>query len=141
MTDKVKESISDIFQGADNRDWTRVKHAFAEKVLLDYTSMTGGEPASLSPEDITAAWANFLPGFDQTNHQLSNFKTGTNDNITTVTFDGKADHFLNDKTWTVEGDYYAELQNDNRVSLLRFNFKTQSGDTGLPALAIEKMKQ
>lgn len=140
MIEKIEHGILDIFEGADERDWTRVKKAMAEKVLLDYSSMTGGEPALLSPDDIIKAWANFLPGFDKTKHNLSNFKISTSGNLTTVTFDGKADHFIKDVAWTVEGYYYAEAQNDNRISLLKFNFKRQRGDIELPAKATERMQ-
>ncbi|HEX8545869.1 MAG TPA: nuclear transport factor 2 family protein [Cytophagaceae bacterium] len=140
MAEEIEKSILDIFEGADERNWTKVRNAMTEKVLLDYTTMTGGEPALLSPDDITGAWANFLPGFDKTKHNLTNFKVTIGDKLTTITFDGKADHFIKDKVWTVEGDYYAEAHAVGRISLLRFNFKTQSGDTGLPAMATEKMK-
>jgi SnoaL-like domain len=141
MLEEIKKNILEIFEGADERNWSKVKNAMAEKVLLDYTSMTGGEPALLSPDDITNAWASFLPGFDKTKHNLTNFKMSINDKLMTVTFDGKADHFINDKVWTVEGDYYVETQTDNRISLLKFNFKTQSGDTELPVKATEKMQK
>ena len=140
MIEKVKNGILDIFEGADDRNWTRVKNAMAEKVLLDYSSMTGGEPALLSADDIVKAWANFLPGFDKTKHNLSNFKISTSGKSATVTFDGKADHFMNDQVWTVEGDYYAEAQYDNRISLLKFNLKAQRGDLELPAKATVKMQ-
>lgn len=140
MTETIKKSVLDIFQGADERNWTRVQNAMAEKVLLDYTSMTGGNPAVLSPQEITNAWANFLPGFDKTKHNLTNFKITTDDKLRAVTFDGKADHFISDKIWTVEGDYYVEANSDNRISLLRFNFKSQSGDTELPSKATERMQ-
>jgi len=140
MSEKIKESILEIFEGADERNWSKVKNAMAEKVLLDYSSMSGGEPAMLSPDDIVKAWANFLPGFDKTKHNLSNFKIATGDKLTAVTFDGKADHFIANKVWTVEGDYYAEAKNDDRISLLRLNFKAQRGDTDLPAQATERMQ-
>lgn len=141
MTEEIKKSVLDIFEGADERNWTRVQSAMAEKVLLDYTSMTGGEPALLSPNDITNAWVNFLPGFDKTHHKLSNFKFETKDDLTFVTFDGKADHFIDDAVWTVEGGYFVEIEKNKKVSLLKFNFKSQSGDIGLPQKATEKLQK
>jgi hypothetical protein len=141
MTENIKKSVLDIFEGADERNWTRVRDAMAEKVLLDYTSMTGGQPALLSPDDITNAWADFLPGFDKTHHKLTNFKIDKKDGLTIATFDGKANHFIDGKVWTVEGDYFVEIQEDNKVSLLKFNFKSQSGDTALPQRATEKLQK
>jgi hypothetical protein len=140
MKEQIKRNIQYIFEGADERNWAKVKNAMAEKVLLDYTSMAGGEHALLSPDDIINAWANFLPGFDKTKHNLTNLKIAKSGKVTTITFEGKADHFIDDKIWTVEGDYYAEAQTDNSISLLKFNFKSQSGDTDLPLKASEKMK-
>ncbi|SFC24718.1 hypothetical protein SAMN05421780_1048 [Flexibacter flexilis DSM 6793] len=137
MATTTIQSILDIFEGADERNWQKASNAMANKVLLDYTSMTGGEPALLTPQEITAAWANFLPGFDKTHHQLSNFQQQAN----TVTFDGKADHYINDSVWTVIGNYYAETEADGKVSLLRFNFKTQSGNTELPAIATANIQK
>lgn len=77
----------------------------------------------------TQARAQFLPGFDKTHHQLSNFQQQAN----AITFDGRADHYINDSIWTVVGDYHVVIQADGKVGLLRFNFKSQSGDTQLPA--------
>src|ERR1700744_2624864 len=105
MTEQIRKNVLCIFEGADERNWTKVQKAMAEKVLLDYTSMTGGQPTLLSREEITNAWANFLPGFDKTHHQLTNFQITNKDELSIVTFDGKADHFIDDKVWTVEGDY------------------------------------
>ena len=141
MIEEIKKNVVDIFEGADERDWTKVQKAMTENVLLDYTSMTGGDPALLSSKDITDSWANFLPGFDKTKHNLTNFKITTDDKLKAITFDGKADHFIGDKIWTVEGDYYAEADADNKISLLRFNFKSQSGDTELPSKATERIQR
>lgn len=141
MTEELKKAVLDIFEGADQRNWTRVQNAMAENILLDYTSMMGGQPALLSPSDITNAWSHFLPGFDKTQHNLSNFKFDIKDDLIVVTFDGVADHFIDDRVWTVEGNYIVEIQKDNKVSLLKFNFKNQSGDTELPKLATENIQK
>lgn len=116
-TENIIQCIQDIFAGADEKNWIRIQNALTENVLLDYTSMTGNQPSLLSPEQITTAWANFLPGFDKTQHCLSNFIIEQTDHRTLVTFDGKADHFINDQVWTVEGNYVAEIQNNKVRSL------------------------
>jgi SnoaL-like domain len=116
----------------------------AETVLLDYTSFTGGEPAALTPKQITESWAGFLPGFDKTHHQLSNFNVTINNNVAHATYSGKADHFIGNEIWTVEGTYESELNNVDGnwlVSKLTFHFEKQSGNMGLPAEATAKMKK
>lgn len=69
----IMETINSLFVGADERDWEMVEKAFAGSVMLDYTSMAGGEPAVMSAKQIIEAWKGLLPGFDKTHHQTGNF--------------------------------------------------------------------
>jgi uncharacterized protein len=141
--ESIIQTASAIFNGADERNWTKVQQAMAENVLLDYSSLSGSPAATLSSKQIVDTWKGFLPGFDRTHHQLSNFKVEENNATATVTFHGKADHFIGSEVWTVEGSYDAELAERNGkwlVTLLRFNLAKQSGDTNLPAQAIQRVK-
>jgi hypothetical protein len=141
---EIISSILAIFKGADNHDWASIENVMASNVLLDYTSFAGGEPALLTPIQITESWAGFLPGFDKTDHQLTNFKVIINDNSAIITCDGKADHFIDNQVWTVKGNYEGELikENDNwLVNKLKFNFLQQSGSLDLPAEATKRSKK
>src|SRR6185437_13846197 len=66
--DSIIDQITRLFIAPDNRAWDTIQNIFAEKVLLDYSSMGGGEPASLSAGQIVDAWKQLLPGFDATHH-------------------------------------------------------------------------
>ncbi len=141
--DKIIEVITVLFRGADERDWLKVEKTMSANVLLDYTSMAGGTPKNLSPKQITESWGNFLPGFDKTNHQLSDFNVTIEADKASATYFGKADHFMDNKVWTVEGTYETDLTKTENSWLIikqKFNFNSQSGDTSLPALATERMK-
>jgi SnoaL-like domain len=141
---KIIEAITTIFKGADKRNWKSVESVMTETVMLDYTSFVGGEPAARTPKQITESWAGFLPGFDKTHHQLSNFNIVVDKDFAHITFAGKADHFIGDEIWTVEGTYESELNNIDGnwlVSKLKFNFEKQSGNMDLPAEATARMKQ
>ena len=136
--EKIIQSLKNLFAGADERDWQKVQSVMASSVLLDYTSMSGGNPTNQTPQQITDAWAAFLPGFDKTNHQLSGFEVSLNDNIANVHYTGKADHFIGREVWTVEGTYDSELKKESNQWLVtkhKFNFIKQSGNTDLPAVA------
>jgi hypothetical protein len=67
-----KPPMTAIGTAADMNDWQAVKACFADEVLLDYTPMTGGEPTTLTPEQIVTAWRKFLPGFELTKHTITN---------------------------------------------------------------------
>src|SRR5687768_8849866 len=101
MEQEIIKPITDIFSGVDERNWQKIENALAEKVLTDYTSLNGGKPLLQTPTEVTAAWASFLPGFDRTHHEVTNFKITTKGNVATVHYDGMADHFLEKEVWGV----------------------------------------
>src|SRR5690606_13002107 len=99
-------------------------------VLLDYTSMVGGEPANVKPDQIIDSWKELLPGFDKTHHQLGNYLIEINSNQATVFCYGTATHYLVNETgnnlWSVVGGYNFELnkqENTWRITKMKFNFK------------------
>jgi hypothetical protein len=141
--EKTIQTITNIFEGADQRDWKKVKDSFADEVLLDYYSMNGSPVVWLSSSKIIEAWKSILPGFDLTHHQVSQFKVDEQDGIIKVHFFGKADHFINNECWRVEGTYDVELiwvADNFRVNKFKFNLQKQSGDTTLPQQAMEISK-
>jgi len=141
--EKIIRAISAVFNGADERNWKKVENAMADNVLLDYSSLSGSPAATLPSAQIIETWKGFLPGFDMTQHQLSDFQVTRQGNIANVHCNGKADHFIDKDVWTVEGTYDAEVTKNNSqwaITGLKFNLSKQSGNTGLPAVAIEKVK-
>lgn len=144
----ITETVTNIFIGADERDWDLIATAFDNKVLLDYSSLTGNPAAILPAADIIASWKAIFPGFKNTHHQVGNFKVIQKDKEATVFCYGTATHYLpNDSKndlWTVVGTYDFHLVYKNgqwKTDRMQFNFKYQDGNTGLPQLAIEKAKQ
>jgi hypothetical protein len=89
--DKIIKTVTAIFNGADARDWQKVKAAFADEVLLDYSSMNGNPAAQMTPDQIIAVWSGFLPGFDSTHHNVFDFKVNQQGNRANVHFTGIAD--------------------------------------------------
>jgi hypothetical protein len=139
----IIQALTTVFAGADERDWEKVAGVMAPKVLLDYTSMTGGSSATLEPGEITAAWAGLLPGFDRTHHQLFDFTIKQARDTATVHCSGKAEHFLDKDIWVVEGHYEATLQEITGSWLLtglKFDLTRQSGNTQLPGEAVQRIK-
>lgn len=142
MENKITNQIKTLFAGVDERNWGVVEATMAESVLLDYSSFSGNPATQLTPVQITESWAAFLPGFDRTHHHLSNFRLIIEKDLATVTFDGKADHVMDDEVWTVTGNYHIALKHrDDRwfITSFTFHFEEQSGNPDLPAMAIEKM--
>ncbi len=140
QTGKIIKTITNIFSGADERNWEQVQDTMADEVLLDYSSMNS-HPAAITPSSkIIDAWKGFLPGFDKTHHQISGFKVDQQNDIASVHFFGKADHFIDKDSWTAAGTYDVELvkSGDNwKVAKFKFNLLQQSGNIELPQMAAE----
>ena len=145
---QITETVNKLFISVDNRDWENVKLIFSDKVLLDYTSMTGGEPATLSSNQIIDSWKGILPGFDKTHHQLGNYIIETESGLSKVFCYGTATHYLANESqkniWTVVGSYDLELKNIDsawRITKMKFNLKYIDGNNDLPKMAQDRVKK
>lgn len=98
---------------ADQREWDQLAHIFAEKVTLDYTSLNGGEPVTLSPSQIVGAWKGLLGAFDATQHLLGNHLVTVQGDTAVCTASFQATHRLANPygapLWTLGGTYRFDL--------------------------------
>ena len=147
-TQEIIETVNKLFTSVDDRDWKNVKAIFTDTVLLDYTSMAGGQPAHLASDQIIDSWKSVMPGFDNTHHQLGNYIIETDSSVAKVFCYGTATHYLANESknnlWTVVGSYNLELQTVNeawRITKMKFNLKYIDGNTELPKMAQERLKK
>lgn len=135
---KIIKAVTNLFKGADDRDWALIESLLAPVVTLDYSSMNGFGPADISPAEIVANWESFLPGFDKTDHHLSAFKVQLNGRVADVFYSTVADHFIGDQVWTVTANYHTKLAKHEDTWLINYHkidFESQSGNTNLPKQA------
>ena len=96
--DRVVEIVNRLFINTDNRDWPAVKDLFAPRVLFDMTSLAGGQPASLKPQEIVDGWDKGLKALKAIHHQAGNYLVDIEDGEATVFCYGVAWHYLPNKT-------------------------------------------
>ncbi|MBE7177756.1 MAG: nuclear transport factor 2 family protein [Mucilaginibacter polytrichastri] len=140
----IETTIRTLFHAVDARKWDEVKHCFADTVLVDFTSMNGGSPQRLTAEQIVKNWSVFLPGFDRTKHRVFDFHIKIEGEKGSAHYSGVAEHFLDNAIWTVTAGYDAELIfRDGRwqIRLHKLNLESQSGNTGLPQKAAERISR
>jgi hypothetical protein len=138
--DAVIGVINQLFIGTDNRDWAKVKDCFAAEVLFDMTSLAGGEPSKLSPQQIVDAWDNGLKALKAIHHQAGNYVVTVNGNEAEAFCYGTASHYLPNKTGkntrTFVGSYDFHLmkqENFWRIDRFKFNLKYIDGNVNLEA--------
>lgn len=145
---EVINTVQQIFIQTDERNWDQVAACFTDRLQLDYTSMNGGKPAQLSPQQVVERWQSVLPGFEATQHSISNFQVNmVGDDKALVKCYGTAVHYLpsgtgKGDTWTVVGTYDFHLVKSGdtwKTDNMRFNFKFMEGNKDLPQLAQQRV--
>lgn len=141
---QVKNVVLSVATLADTSNFEALKGLFAPEVTIDYTSLFGGEVEKKSPQTLMEDWAGVLPGFDSTNHAVTDIRVRMEDNRLKATANVRAEHRLGDKFWIVEGSYDYEFLRDGErfvVSKLTFNLAGEAGDRALIAKAADKAKE
>lgn len=141
--ENVASTITHLFAVTDQRDWAQVESAFDNSVWLDYRSTTGRAPGYFSPREVVDLWAGLLPGFDRTHHELFDLEVNEEEDIALAHCRGKAEHFIDEEVFVVEGTYDTMLvKRDGRWLICEFKFSLidWSGNRKLAEVAIERAK-
>ena len=135
----IVDAITAIAAGADRRDWARVRMAMADTVTTDYTSLWGGEPVTQPADTLVSQWSGFLPGFEATQHLVSNHTiTGLDGGTAAAQADFQATHRIGSALWVLGGRYdYRLIRSDDRwvVAAITMTADWESGDRGLVGMA------
>jgi len=136
--EEVKEVINRLFISTDNRDWETVSQLFAPEVMFDVTSMVGGDPVRLTPQDIVAAWDKGLKPLKAIHHQAGNYIVHTKQNEAEVFCYGIASHYLPNKTnqntriFVGSYDFHLTKNGGNwQIDKFKFNLKYIDGNPNL----------
>jgi hypothetical protein len=149
---QIVDVITSVTFYADQRRWELVKAAFADKVVIDYTSSDtaaagAAKAETMTPEQIATAWQSQLPGYLHTQHLLTGSIVTIDGDHGLVTSSIYATHFLpNDKGdayWVFVGDYRQELARTPagwRITKMQANKRFELGNKDLPAMASARVK-
>jgi hypothetical protein len=90
----VIEAATRLFVDTDNRDWALVRDCFDESVLFDMSSLSGKEPAWVTPEFIVSGWEEGLKELSAVHHQIGNIIVQVRGRTASLTCYGIAIHYL-----------------------------------------------
>ena len=82
---KVIAVVSSIPLAVDLARYDLAEAAFAPEVVIDYTSLWGGEPQRMTPAALMDAWRGLVPGFDATRHELEDVEAPVDGDGATAT--------------------------------------------------------
>jgi hypothetical protein len=136
--DAVISTTNRLFRAVDERDWDAMERCFAPSVVLDMTSLAGGEPQTMTPSEIGTMWGQALGGMKAVHHQVGNYEVAVHGLRAHATCYGTAYHYLpggsGHDVRRFVGTYDVELakrQGAWCVQLLRYNVKFVDGNLDL----------
>ncbi len=141
---KVIAVVSSIPLAVDLGRYDLAEAAFAPEIVIDYTSLWGGEPQRTTPGALMDAWRGLVPGFDATRHELSDVAARVDGDVAEATalVDGR--HWIGDALWRPIGVYrwtLKKLAGRWRVTTMTFATTQEIGDRGVVAVAAERAKR
>jgi hypothetical protein len=136
--DRIIDTINQLFISTDKRDWPGVRRCFADSVLFDMTSLAGGKPTPMTPEQISAVWEQGLRPIESIHHQAGNYRVDIHGEQATAFCYGIALHYRrtrsgqNTRTFVGSYDFHLlRLEGRWRIDSFRFNLKFLDGNLEL----------
>lgn len=144
---EIIDTVNRIGLMADLRDWQACQNCFSERVNVDYTSLVGGQPATLAAKDLVESWRKNLSPLKATQHMISNHAVTLNGNTATCISHFQAHHLLPNEhgapIWTLGGVYHHELERTSdswKVRKMKMTAKYAEGNQQIMTIAAQQGK-
>ena len=141
---RIMVVVSSIPMAVDLAAYDLAERAFADPVVIDYTSLWGGDPTTMSPAALMDAWRGIVPGFDATHHALSNIEVTISNDVANATADVDGRHWIDGDLWRPIGTYHWDLvkvSDDWKVTRMVFDMTEEIGSRDLAARAMERVAE
>lgn len=144
----VMSVVASFALAADALRWNDLRAMLAPEVVLDYTSLFGGEARTTPREDIIAGWQELLPGFTHTTHLIGAVRVAITGGSAYVEAPVMAWHAIHDESasndrWVVGGRYEMQLAQQSGqwcISALTLADAWVDGNSGLPEAARQRVR-
>lgn len=133
--------VSSIPLAVDRAAYDLAESAFAAEVVIDYTSLWGGDPATMTPAELMQAWRGIVPGFDATWHELGPVSVSLEGESATARAFVDGRHWIGDDLWRPVGSYIWDVENldgEWKVTRMVFDMTQEIGDRALATEAMER---
>lgn len=106
---RIADSID---RAVDAQDWKRARSYFADRVTVDFSSLSGQPPATIASDDLIGTWSANLKGSKTSLHLRTNHQVVIEPDAATVSSNGYAWNRMEgngDPLWEVWGTYEHHL--------------------------------
>jgi hypothetical protein len=106
---EIIELVDAIFDTVDAKAWDDTQELFDTKVSVDFTSLDGGQPVTMSAADLVNGWRQGLHAKKKSFHMVGHYRVAGDANAVTASVKGYAwnvlDEDLGGGMWEVWGSY------------------------------------
>ena len=134
----IVEFVDSIFDAVDAKDWGTAETLFEPVVDADFTSLGGGEPATISNVQLVGAWRQGLHPRKKSFHMVSHHRVRVHGDTADVSVKGYAYNVLDDSLgggmWEVWGAYDIPLRRTDagwRATGIAFHAWHSRGDDSI----------
>jgi len=134
----VRETVTGVTHDIDQRRWQSLRARFADTVIVDYTSLFGGEVQTQNGDDLVNGWCELLTPLSATQHLLGPICVRIRDRTATATCHVRGYHHAKGlpgaEEWMVAGHYEFELERDSngwKIHGIKFQSFYQTGNLKL----------
>lgn len=142
----IKNVVLSYATAADFRDWALLRSILADCLDIDFTT-SGGPAMKLTAEEYVLQVQILIPGFDVTQHKLSNFNIEISENSAKTVVYMEADHFYRSETENLEravGGYYThqleKIKGSWKIKSLKLTETWSRGDMRAFAFGMERCR-
>lgn len=138
---QIRTLVSSITVAVDRAAYDLAEAAFAPEVVIDYTSLWGGEPATTTPAALMDSWRGIVPGFDATWHDLGAVTVSITGDTAKASAFVDARHWIGDRLWRPVGTYHWDLAKFDghwRVTRMELAMIEELGDRAIVTTAMER---
>jgi epsilon-lactone hydrolase len=110
---EIQDAICGVTLQADCRNFAKIPPLFTSDATMDYSELFGDDQTSVPVGQFFTDVRSFLPGFDATQHLVTNFDIKVFGDVAYSTAQVRASHWIDDKEWVVGLTYHHQLQRLN----------------------------
>ncbi len=142
---EIRRIVDEIDNACDAKDWKTLRSYFTDEVEVDFTQLSGGEPATITADALVGGWQTNLFAEKKTFHQRGNHRIEIEGNHAEVFSKAYAFNLLESGKvtglWEVWGNYTHALcrtENGWKVSGMTLEVIHQRGDEKVRTFVPEK---
>lgn len=125
---------NEIDMAVDGKDWAKARSFFADEVRVDFTSLIGGQPATIKADDLIGGWRSNLGPKKTSLHLRGNHVVDVDGDRAVIRSHAYAWNRMEgngDPLWEVWGNYRYELRRESagwKVTSFTFNMTHERGN-------------